>query len=329
MSGIRRREFIAALGGAAAWPLAAGAQQQSVPIIGWLDPRSPDTNLDSQQAFRQGLRETGYVDGENVIVAHRWAENQLDRLPAMAAELVRRRVAVIVTSGGRLAHYAAKSATGDIPIIFHTAEDPVTAGLVTSFARPSGNLTGVTFLTFELGGKRLELLHEMVPRASRIAVLVNPMNVASGRTVRQLELAARSLGLQLQFLNATNSSEIDVAFDALAHEQPDALFIGEDSFYASRRVQLVHLATFNKLPASYSLREFSEVGGLMSYGTDTHATYRQVGAYVGRILKGAKPADLPVVQSSRFELVVNRQTARMLKLEIPAKLLTIADVVIE
>ena len=326
---IGRRDFIKLLGGAAALPLPARAQQPQLPVIGWLDPRSPDTNLDSQRAFLRGLMETGYSEGENVTIVHRWAENQLDRLPVMAAELVRRRVAVIVTSGGRLAHYAAKAATKDIPIVFHTAEDPVRAGLVTSFARPSGNLTGVTFLTFELLAKRLELLHEMVPGASRIAVLVNPMNPENAATLQDAEMAARSLGLQLQIRKARNSGEIDETFAALALDRPDALFVDGDSFYASRRVQLVHLATFHKLPASYSLREFPEVGGLMSYGSDTQATYRQVGAYVGRILKGAKPADLPVVQSSKFELALNHQTARMLKLEIPAKLLTIADVVIE
>ena len=328
---MRRREFITMFGGAAAaWPLAARAQQQAMPVIGFLDRRSPDALADRLRAFRQGLKGTDYVEGENVATEYRWAENQLDRVPALAADLARRPVAVIVASGGAAVALAAKAATTTIPIVFLAAEDPVRLGLVASLARPGGNLTGINFLSAELVAKRLELLHELVPAATRVAVLVNPANVTNTEsTLRDVEPAARAIGLQIQILNASTSREIDAAFASVVRGRPDAFFVSGDSFFDSRRVQLVHLATHHHVPATYSGREYAEVGGLMSYGSDITDAYRQVGIYTGRILKGAKPAELPVVQSSKFELVINHQTARMLGLTVPPSLLAIADEVIE
>jgi putative tryptophan/tyrosine transport system substrate-binding protein len=327
---MRRRNFIALLGSAAAWPLAARAQQQAMPVIGLLDPRSPDALADRLRAFRQGLKEIGYVEGENVIIAYRWAENQMDRLPALAAELVSRQVAVIVTSGGPAASFVAKAATTTIPIVFGSAEDPVRIGLVASLARPGSNLTGVNFLNRELAAKQLELLRELVPGAARVAVLVNPADArVTESTLRDVEPAARALGLQIQILNASTSREIDAAFANLVRERHDALFVSGDPFFASRRLQLSLLAMRHAVPAAYSGREFPEVGGLMSYGTNIMDAYRQMGVYTGRILKGAKSADLPVVQSTKFELVINAQTARMLGLTVPDKLLATADEVIE
>jgi putative ABC transport system substrate-binding protein len=328
---MRRRAFIALLGGtAAAWPLAARAQQPTVPAIGLLDPRSPDSMTDRLRGFRQGLKDTGYVEGENVTIVYGWADNQPERLPALAADLVRRRVAVIVTTGSIAAHFAAKTATATIPIVFSTAQDPVQLGLVASLARPDGNLTGINFFNGELLAKRLELLRELVPSAARVAVLVNPASTASTQaTLRDVEPAARALGLQIQVLNAGTSREIDAAFAMFVRERPDALFVAQEAFFASRRVQLVNLASRHAIPASYGDREFAEAGGLMSYGSDTTDSYRQAGAYAGRILKGAKPADLPVVQSSKFELVINAQAARTLGLTVPPTLLARADEVIE
>jgi putative ABC transport system substrate-binding protein len=328
---MRRREFIGGLGAAAVWPPAAGAQQRPImPVIGLLNPSSPDGMLERLPPFRQGLKEAGFAEGENVAIVYRWAENQLDRLPALAAELVRRRVSVIVTTGSRVAHFAAKTATTTIPIVFSTAEDPVKTGLVASLARPGGNLTGVNFLALELVPKRLELLRELVPTAARVAVLVDPASAPQTEaTLRDVEPAARALGLQLQILNASTNREIDAAFATISRERPDALFVGGNAFFNSRRVQLVNLASRHAVPASYTFREFAEIGGLISYGSNTADSYRQLGAYVGRILKGAKPADLPVVQSSKFELVINHQTARMLGLTVPPLMLTIADEVIE
>jgi putative ABC transport system substrate-binding protein len=328
---MRRRQFITLFAGAAAtWPLAAQAQQAAVPVIGLLDSRSPDALTDRLRGFRQGLKDTGYVEGENVAIEYRWAENQLDRLPALAAELVRRRVAVITTSGGPAVAFAAKAATTTIPIVFSVAEDPVRLGLVASLARPGGNLTGVNFLVGELTAKRLELLRALVPAATRFAVLVNPAHATNTETtLREIDLAARAMGLQIQVLNASTSREIDAAFATFVRERPDAVFVGADSFFVSRRVQLTNLAVRHAVPATYSARDFAEVGGLMSYGASLTDASRQTGVYTGRILKGAKPADLPVVQSTKFELVINAQTARMLGLTVPDKLLVAADEVIE
>ena len=301
-----------------------------MPVIGFLHPTSPDAFADRLRAFRQGLKETGYVEGENVAIEYRWAEGQIDRLPALAAELVRRQVAVIAATGGTAAALAAKAATTTIPIVFIVAEDPVRLGLVASLARPGGNLTGVNFFNAELAAKRLELLRELVPGAARVAVLVNPANATNAETtLRDVEPAARAMGLQIQVLNASTSREIDAAFATFARERPDALFVGGDAFFTSRRVQLAHLAARHAIPAIYAAREYAEVGGLMSYGANITDACRQVGVYAGRILKGAKPADLPVVQATKFELVINAETARMLGLTVPPTLLARADEVIE
>jgi putative tryptophan/tyrosine transport system substrate-binding protein len=327
---MRRREFITLLGGtAAAWAFAASAQQPVIPVIGFLDLRSPDAMEGRLRGFRQGLRDTGNVEGDNVTIAYRWAENKVDRLPELVAELIRGRIAVIIASGGVAVAVAAKAATTTIPILFIVSEDPVRLGLVASLARPSGNLTGVNFFNTELVAKQLELSRELLPRAARVAVFVNPASATAETTLRDVEPAARAIGLQIQILRASTSREIDTAFETFARERPDALFISNDAFLNSRRVQLVQLAAHHRVPAFYSGREYSEIGGLMSYGTNIADAYRQVGVYAGRILKGAKPADLPVVQSSKFELVINHQTARMLGLTVPDKLLALADEVIE
>jgi putative ABC transport system substrate-binding protein len=329
---MNRRELIALLGGGAAvaWPLAAHAQQPAMPVVGFLLSQPPDTVADRLRAFRQGLKETGHVEGENVAVVYRWADNQFDRLPALAAELVRRQVAVIATAGGIALALAAKAATTTIPIVFAVNVDPVRVGLVASLARPGGNLTGINFLTTELVAKRLELLRELVPATARVAVLVNPANAASAETnLRDMEAAARAVGLQIHVLNASTSGEIDVAFASLVRERVDALFVGTDGFFNSRRVQLATLATRHVVPMTAGNREIAEAGGLMSYGSNIAEAWRQVGVYTGRILKGATPADLPVVQASKFELVINHQTARMLGLTVPPMLLAVADEVIE
>jgi len=328
---MRRREFLGVLGGAVAgWPLAANAQQPAIPVIGFLDSRSPDALTERLRGFRQGLKDTGAVEGENVAIEYRWAENQFDRLPGLAAELVRRQVAVIATSGGPAAAFAAKAATMTIPIVFTAAEDPVRRGLVTSLARPGGNLTGINFFNLELVTKQLELLRELVPAATRVAVLVNPANATvTETTLRDAESAARSMGLQIQAVRASTNREIDAAFTIFVRERPDALFVGGDPFLNARRVQLALLAGRQGIPAIYSGREFADAGGLMSYGSDITDAYRQQGVYVGRILKGAKPADMPVLQSTKFELVINAQTARILGLTVPSSLLARADEVIE
>jgi len=327
---VKRRAFISLLGGAATWPLAARAQQPALPVIGFLHPSSPEPSADRPRAFRQGLKEAGFVEGENVAIEYRWADNQTDRLPALAAELVQRRVAVIAALGGNNSALAAKAATTTVPIVFDVGEDPVRLGLVTSLARPGGNLTGINFLTVELAAKRLEILHELVPGAIRIAVLVDPVNaVTTESTLRDVEAAARAMRLQIQVLNASTSREIEATFASFVGERPDALFVGISPFFIIRRVQLAQLAARYGVPAIYQDRLHAEVGGLISYGASLTDTYRQVGIYIGRLLKGAKPADLPVVQSSKFELVINHPTARMLGLDVPATLLARADEVIE
>jgi putative ABC transport system substrate-binding protein len=327
---MRRRDFITLLGGAAAWPLAASAQQAAMPVIGLLHLASPDGMTERLRAFRQGLKETGFVDGENVATEYRWAEGQFDRLPALAAELVRRQVAVIAATGGASSALAAKAATTTIPIVFLAPEDPARLGLVASLARPGGNLTGINIFTVELVAKRLELLRELVPTANRVAVVVNPADATSRETTaRDVAAAARAMGMQIQILNASTSREIDAAFATFVRERADALFVGTDAFFTSRRVQLANLAAHHSIPMTSATREIAEAGGLMSYGSNLADAYRQVGAYTGRILKGAKPADLPVVQSSKFELVINAVTARMLGLTVPDKLLVAADEVIE
>jgi putative ABC transport system substrate-binding protein len=325
---IARRNFLATLGSAAAvWPLAARAQQRTMPVVGFLHPSSPDAYR--LRAFRQGLKDAGFTEGDNVTIEYRWADDQIDRLPALAADLVQRRVAVIAT-GAIPAVRAAKAATTTIPIVFVLAEDPVRLGFVASLARPAGNLTGINFFSTELAAKRLELLRELVPGAARVAVLVNPANATTAEsTLRGMEPAARAMGLQIQVLNASTSREIDAVFATLANERPDAIIVGTDYFLIDRRVQLALQAMLHKLPATYPVRDFAEVGGLMSYGASLGDAYRHVGVYTGRILKGAKPGDLPVVQSSKFELVINAQTARMLGLTVPDKLLVAADEVIE
>jgi putative tryptophan/tyrosine transport system substrate-binding protein len=328
---MRRREFITLLGGAAAaWPLAARSQQSVMPVIGLLDFTSDTLVAERLRAFRGGLAETGYVEGQNVVIDFRSAEGQFDRFPALAVDLVRRQVSLIAVPGSVAAALAAKAATKTIPIAFGVPEDPVKLGLVASLPRPGGNATGINFFTTEVMAKRLGLLRELVPAAARLAVLVNPTNVGRGPFTRaELDPAARVLGLQVQFYDASTNQEIDAAYAALVHERPDALFVSSDGFFTSRRVQLIALAARHALPAAYSVREFVEAGGLMSYGTSLTDMYRQVGVYSGRILKGEKPADLPVVQASKFELVVNLQTAKLLGLDVSPMLLARADEVIE
>jgi putative tryptophan/tyrosine transport system substrate-binding protein len=327
---LKRREFITLLGVSAAWPLTAYAQQPAMPVIGLLDQRSPDELVDRLRGFRQGLRDSGFVEGQNVAIDYRWAENKMERLSELAADLVRRQVAVIAATSGFSPAFAAKTATTTIPIVFVIAQDPVRLGLVASLARPGGNTTGISFLSGEVTAKRLELLRELVPAATRVAVLVDPSNATYAEiTMRETGAAARSIGLQIQVLKASTIGEINAAFATLVREKPDALFVGGDPFFNSRRTQLVHLATRHAVPASYAARDFVDAGGLMSYGANIADAWRQAGSYAGRILKGEKPADLPVVQSSKFELVINAQTATMLGLAVPPQLLAIADQVIE
>jgi ABC-type uncharacterized transport system substrate-binding protein len=325
---MKRRDFITLLGGAAAWPIDARAQQPGMPVVGYLSAHLPGPSP-LTGAFRQGLKDSGYVEGENVRIEYRWAEGQSDRLQVLTTELLHQRVAVIAAFGNSAA-LAAKAATTTIPIVFSVGDDPVRLGLVASLAQPGGNATGINSFTTELAAKRLELLREMVPAATRLAVLVSPATaVTFESTVRNTSAGARAMGLQVQVLNADTSSEIDAAFARLARERCDALFVDSIPFFHSRRVQLVNLASRLAIPATYFDRAFAEIGGLMSYGASITDVYRQVGAYTGRILKGTKPADLPVVQSTKFELVINHQTARMLGFTVPPSLLALADEVIE
>jgi ABC-type uncharacterized transport system substrate-binding protein len=323
---VKRRQFITLLGGAAAWPLAARAQQSAIPMIGFLHSQSPDGFSEPLRGLRRGLREAGFVEGDNVAIDYRWADNQPERLPALAADLVRRRVGVIVALGST-AVMQAKTATATIPIVFNIGDDPVRVGLVASISRPGGNVTGVNFLTIELASKRLELLRELVPTAVRVAVLVS--DAYAEPTLREVEPAARAMGLQIQVVRTDTGSDIHAAFAGFVRDRPDALFVGGGPFFNARRVQLVQLAARHALPAIYPGRQTVEIGGLISYGTSIANAWYQVGVYAGRILKGAKPADLPVVQSSKFELVINADTARMLGLAVPATLLARADEVIE
>jgi ABC-type uncharacterized transport system substrate-binding protein len=326
---VKRREFIAAIGGAATWPIAARAQQPTMPAVGFLHSAT-STSAHLIAAFRQGLGETGHVPGQNVAIEYRWAENHIDQLPELAADLIRRRVAVIATPGSQPAALAAKAATPAIPIVFGVAEDPVKLGLVASLARPGGNATGINFFTAELGAKRLGLLRELVPGATRVAVLLNPADAARAEsTARDVESAARVMGLQTHVAQARTGREIDIAFAAIVRERCDVLFVGPDPFFYARRVQLATLAARHGIPATYAVRDYTEAGGLMSYGTDVANMFRQVGVYAGRILKGAKPAELPVEQSTKFELVINLNTARALGIDVPPTLLARADEVIE
>jgi putative ABC transport system substrate-binding protein len=327
---MRRREFITLLGGVtAACPLVARAQQPAMPVIGFLDSQSPGTYSDTTlNGFRRGLKEASYVEGENVTVDYRWAENQIDRLPELAAVLVQRQVAVIVTAAPPAA-LAAKAATAKIPIVFGVGGDPIELGLVASLNRPGGNLTGINFLSRELGAKRLALLRQVVPSAVRVTVLVDPTFTLTAALLQDVITAAPTMGLQIQVLNVSTSSDINAAFMTFIRERPDALFVGTGPFLANRRVQLAHLATRHAIPAVYSGRQYSEVGGLMSYGTNIVDAFRLMGVYTGRILKGAKPADLPVLQSATFELVINAETARLLGLTVPSGVLSIADEIIE
>jgi putative ABC transport system substrate-binding protein len=327
---VKRRAFITLIGGVAlAWPLAAYAQQQALPVVAFLRTGSADANALYVAAFRKGLNEIGYVEGQNVMVEYYWLEGY-DRVPALVADLVRRQVAVIATIGTAQVALVAKAATTTIPIVFGEAEDPVRLGLVASLARPGGNATGINYFSTELVAKRLRLLHDLVPKAVRVAVLVNPANARlTESTLREVQQAAPTIGLQIQILNATTTGEIDAAFATLARERSDALFVAPDAFFLDRRRQFVTLTARDKIPAAYGNRDIVAAGGLMSYGADFTDAFRQVGVYTGSVLKGAKPADLPVVQSTKFEFVINLQTARALGIEVPPAVLSIADEVIE
>ena len=326
---MRRREFVTLLGGAAvAWPLAARAQ--AMPVVGFLASKSPEGYAERLRGFRQGLKEAGYAEGENIAIEYRWAEGQIDQLAALAADLVRRRVAVIAALGTANSVLAAKAATTTIPIVFMVGEDPARLGLVASLARPGANLTGINLFNSELNAKRLELLRTLIPSATRVAVLANPTDRVNAETLaRELDVAARAIGLQINIFEASTSREIDAAFASMARAQSDVLFVAGQAYFNSRRVQLVHTASHYRLPATYGSRAYTDVGGLMSYGANVTDAYRQAGVHTGRVLKGAKPADLPVVQPSKFELIINAQTARMLGLTVPPSLLATADEVIE
>jgi putative ABC transport system substrate-binding protein len=328
---MKRRAFITLLGGAAAaWPLAARAQQPAMPVIGFLGFGSLENFGPYLTAFRKGLNEGGFVEGQNVSIEYRWAEGQYDRMEKLATDLVSRRVAVIAVPGSPPGARAARAATSTIPIVFGIGEDPVTLGLVASIARPGGNATGINFLTAEVVAKRLALLHELVPGAMRVAALINPTDAVRAEAVRKdLQSAVRTMGVELQILTASSGLEIDAALAAVARERADALFVGPDAFFNTRRVQLANLAAHYSIPTAFAVREYVDVGGLMSYGTSVADMYRHVGVYTGNILKGSKPADLPVLQSTKLELVINAQTARLLRLTVPSSLLSVADEVIE
>jgi len=331
MTLISRRQFSIALGTTAAWPIMARAQQRVLPVIGYLDPQPLDVSEEARRVFRQGLKDKGFVDGENVAIETQFAGHQMERLQGLLAELIRRRVAVIVAASGPISVAASKAtATIPTPVVFMVPEDPIRLGLVDNLARPGRNMTGINFFNNELVAKRLGLLHELVPTAQRVAVLVNPAEAIIAETLlREVEPAARAMGLQIQLYEASSGTEINAAFAAMARARPDALFVSQGPFFAARRVQLVNLASRHAIPAVYSNRASAQVGGLLSYGTDRLNWYWQAGIYVGRILKGEKASDLPVVQSTKFELVINAETARMLGISVPPGLLAIADDVIE
>jgi len=327
---LKRRDFIGLLGGAVAWPRAALAQQTALPVVGVVSGQSSHADARNAAAFHKGLNETGYVDGNNVTVEYHWIAGQYDRLPALMADLVRRQVAVIATTGNNTTALAAKAATSTIPIVFSVGEDPVKMGLVASLARPGGNATGINDFLTEVEGKRLRLLHDLVPKAVRIAVLVNPGNVVSAEGALQgAQQAAAATGLQIRPLKATTIGDIDAAFASFAQERPDALFVAADAFFATRAAQFITLTARDRIPAAYSLRDYVFGGGLMSYGADLAEAGHQVGVYTGSILKGAKPADLPVLQSTKFDFVLNLQTARALGIDVPSGVLSIVDEVIE
>ena len=327
---MRRREFIGLVGSAAALPIAADAQQRSLPVIGFVDSRSIESMGNRLRGFRRGLEESGHTEGQTVAIEYRWAENRMDRMPDLVVDLVQRRVDIIVASGGIVGAFAAKAATPSIPIVFLSGQDPVKLGLVGSLARPGGNLTGVNFFNTELAPKQFELLREILPGSKRIAVLVDPADETNTATIVQdVEAAARANGVQIKVFKASNSREIDAEFETITGEHFDGLFVEQSPFLNSRRVQLAQLAAHYSIPAVYPGREFAEVGGLISYASDIAEAYRQVGLYCSRILKGAKPAELPIMQSSKLELVVNAQTARMLKLALSPQLIARADEVIE
>jgi putative ABC transport system substrate-binding protein len=325
---MKRREVITLLGATAAWPFAARAQQPAMPVIGFLNSASASASEHLVQAFRDGLSEAGYVEGRNVAMEYRWAEGQIDRLPSLAADLVRRHVAVIVTSGGNVSAQAAKAATSSIPIVSTIGGDPVQEGLVASFNRPGGNLTGATLFAYS-AAKRLELLHELIPKAVIIMALFDPSDPVVTLDRESLRAASKTLGLHLLFANAGTVSELEVAFETVDRDRPDGLFVGANPFFNLQRDQLVGLAARHTIPTIYPFREFPAAGGLISYGSRLADTYRQVGIYTGRILKGESPADLPVVQPTKFELVINMKTAKALGLVIPAGLISVADEVIE
>ena len=326
---MRRRDFIAGLGGAAAWPQMARAQQPAMPVVGYLYAGSPEPAARLINVFRQALANSGYVEGQNVTIEYRWAEGYYERLPEMAKDLARRQVTVIVTPPSTAAALAAKHATATIPIVFSVTDDPVKLGLVASLGRPSGNLTGVNFFVAELGAKRLGLLHELLPAVNRVGLLVNPNNANTEAVIVDVNAAASAIGINVHILQARNSHEIEGAFAAFVRDKSAALLVGPDSVFQNRRVQLATLAARHAIPAVFAVREFAEAGGLMSYGTSLSEVYRQLALYTSRILKGTKVADLPVVQSVKFELVINLPTARALGLEIPPSLLARAYEVIE
>ena len=326
---MKRREFITLFGGAAAWPLAAQAQQSGMPVVGFLSARSPAEAATVLQAFRQGLGQVGYFEGKNVTIEYRWAEGRYDRLPEFANELVRRQVTVIAATGGEPSPLAAKAATKTIPIVFTLGGDPVETGLVASLNRPGGNLTGTTIMAVEMASKRLDLARQLVPKASAMAMLINPKFPTASAELRELQGAAHALGIHINVLNASTEDEIDAAFATIVEQKSGALIIGTDPFLLGQRAQLVRLAARHVVPTIYFLREFVEAGGLMSYGPNIANGYRQAGVYTGLILSGAKPADLPVVRPTQFLFFLNVKTAKSLNLEIPPLLLALADEVIE